>query len=212
MKSLSLLLPCLLALNSCVTPSGTRILNEGNAFVVAHERSPADEIRVFNQGQHPSVYFPESHEAAWAVYSIFTLHRHRLLETARDFCLEVNADYCVIEFKSQSRGMHPFSTILVRAYCVPPRRLGIPVDPSNMVGMPTDPARSAGLQMGDRILAVNGSPTAIALRDLWNISPGETVTLGVGRLGDTVEIPVTAEDNLPTHLDLVDAATLTASD
>jgi putative serine protease PepD len=70
--------------------------------------------------------------------------------------------------------------------------------PGAQVGEVTSgsPAERAGLQQGDLVTAVNGSPVADATQLIVTIrsqAPGDTVTLTVERNGSTTEVPVTLE-------------------
>ncbi len=70
--------------------------------------------------------------------------------------------------------------------------------PGAQIGAVTSgsPAERAGLQQGDLVTAVDGSPVADATQLIVTIrsqAPGDTVTLTVERNGSTTEVPVTLE-------------------
>ena len=56
-----------------------------------------------------------------------------------------------------------------------------------------DPADRAGLQTGDRVVAVDGQPVAdwFALVEEIRAAPGQTLELTIERGGDTLDVPVT---------------------
>jgi regulator of sigma E protease len=61
--------------------------------------------------------------------------------------------------------------------------------------LPGKPAERAGLKAGDRIIAVDGTPTRSPsdVASMTNARPGGTLTYSVQRDGTTVDVPVTAE-------------------
>lgn len=82
---------------------------------------------------------------------------------------------------------------------VPVLEDGAPV-PSNEVGevLPGSAAAAAGLEPGDRIVAVDGTVTDdfAAVRERIEPNPGETVTLSVARDGSVREVPATIGDDV----------------
>ena len=82
---------------------------------------------------------------------------------------------------------------------VPVLEDGAPV-PSNEVGevLPGSAAAAAGLEPGDRIVAVDGTATDdfAAVRERIEPNPGETVTLSVARDGSVREVPATIGDDV----------------
>lgn len=77
--------------------------------------------------------------------------------------------------------------------CVPERQLSAE-ELSSCIG--TGPAGEAGIEVGDRILAVNGEETAnfTEVRDVILGLPGETVTLSVERGDAHIDVPVVVEE------------------
>lgn len=73
--------------------------------------------------------------------------------------------------------------------------VGLPIGPEPVVDtlLPGLPAESAGLQAGDRILAVNGTPieTTEESSALIAEAGGETITFTIERDGETLSVPVT---------------------
>ncbi len=61
--------------------------------------------------------------------------------------------------------------------------------------VPGKPAERAGIRAGDKVLAVNGTPTRSPsdVASVTNGKPGATVTYRIDRRGSTLEIPVTVE-------------------
>jgi len=61
--------------------------------------------------------------------------------------------------------------------------------------LPGKPAERAGIRPGDRIVAVNGTPTRSPsdVASLTNAHPGDTLTYRVSRNDSTIDVPVTAE-------------------
>lgn len=77
--------------------------------------------------------------------------------------------------------------------CVPERQLSA-TELSSCIG--TGPAGAAGIEIGDRILAVNGGEAAnfTEVRDMILGLPGETVTLSVERGEELLDVPVIVEE------------------
>jgi C-terminal processing protease CtpA/Prc len=75
-----------------------------------------------------------------------------------------------------------------------PDRLGLTLDSLNTVEAASGPAARAGIQPGDRILAVDGIPleSAETLRPFENVTG--TVALLIRRADDSFYVPVDVED------------------
>jgi predicted metalloprotease with PDZ domain len=75
-----------------------------------------------------------------------------------------------------------------------PDRLGLSLNPLMIVEKATGPAASAGIQPGDKVLAVDGTP----LEDAETLRPFEkvtgTVALLIQRADETFYVPVVLDD------------------
>jgi membrane-associated protease RseP (regulator of RpoE activity) len=95
--------------------------------------------------------------------------------------------------------------LLTGLYAVEPQLTG-QIDPVVSMVLDDSPAEAAGLQAGDRLVAVDGVRSADyePLRDAIRASPGEPVDLVVVRDGDEVTLTATPERDQ----DLVDGSTI----
>jgi serine protease Do len=86
------------------------------------------------------------------------------------------------------------ATTFAAAAHAEPDRLGLTLNPLMIVEEATGPAASAGIQPGDKVVAVDGIP----LEDLTTLQPFENVTgavaLLVKRGDETFYVPVALDD------------------
>lgn len=207
MRHLLALLCASALLCSCVVVD-SRAIRTGPAYSTALESKPPDASAVFIKGQYPPGDLPAAKLIATVVRVVAPPPSpERRLAMAEQEAEALHADYVVVEELGQTRGASLRSdTLAFHAYRVLPVRLGFQLNPDQLVEWVQDPAKSAGLQLGDHVLAVDGTAWSSHGGVQANRSPGDVIPIDVLRNGTSVRIEVTASANPHRHLELPSAA------
>lgn len=192
----------LLSLVSCVAPS--RSVRHGDAYAYVMETLDVPpETRVFVMGQYSPTELPA---AAWignvGYASAYTSSAG--IEQARQEGRRLKADFVVV-YTSTSGVV---SVLGVGAYRLLPSNLGYAQENGIIGEILTPEAAAAGLQVGDRILAIGGVPFSARIRRAFEIKPGELVPFKIQRAGVEHEVSVPALPNPPKHMELAEARSL----